>query len=798
MMIKSLLALLMFSISYYSVAQSESEIFSKVFKTKSRWVPTSFIFQRKDIGEIPVKFVGNAPVAILNGATLLSQYIRSEVELKESQMTLKELEELGIHLSLNEEKFYIEVDLKPEIVKEKTTSFGYEYKPLWVKETTPPSDFSFYTNLYYYRPYTHNVRKDNSDELDIQPNLNFKGVVIESSHTYQNDILHRNSTRALYDFQKHSTRLSVGDSTTPSTDYLSGISLLGVSYGKDFSLRPYDTTVPRGKAEFDLRESSTVRVFVNGTLINILKLEAGTHKLEDLPLIQGLNEIKLVIESDLGRVDEIVIPAAFSQDLLKVGLNDFYYGVGKKSDIIDNERRYEEDEYVYTAYFRKGLSDTFTLGAFFQADREAQLLGSDQVLSTKYGQIKTQLAGVRNGSSTGYSIKGEYFFLDQRVVGESASGHLFGLEHRDRNFKLIDQGQSLGFNKDILSYSFNKNIYGYSYRIGGQYDYNENQDNTWALTGSVGKTFNRRFNINTVTSYRTLVRGDDSFEVSLYFSWFLPEKGHNFYGSYNSLSKTSQASLQKIKTASDDNLSYQFTGRNSEFEKSIEFDSRYEAERFEVGLRHSQEKSEATSNRWNSYTGNVKIATSLAFAGSAFTFGKPITNSFAILTRDKNLEGEKVLINNNGDQIARAGLLDNILISKMQPYRYFRLSADGALLSDGLSLEESDFALLPTYKSGSHVPLSAKGAMSAYGRVLLPNKQPATLSVFDILNEKGNIVFGSFTNRKGKLLIEGLEFGKYTLRLNFKDETYIASFELPSDKIGFINLEAINLIKAKK
>ena len=237
--------------------------------------------------------------------SLLGEYLRDDVKITDSKMSLVDLEALGINLVLNEEKFYFEVSIKPELIKEKVTNFKYEYRPKWVKDITAPSDFSFYTNLFYYKPYVHNSRASSTDELDIQPNLNFKGVVVESSHTYSEGEVHRNSTRALYDFQKHSTRLSVGDSTTPSTDYLSGISLLGASYGKDFSLRPYDTTVPRGKAEFDLRESSTVRVFVNGTLINILKLEAGTHKLEDLPLIQGLNEIKLVL--DLWRFSALII-----------------------------------------------------------------------------------------------------------------------------------------------------------------------------------------------------------------------------------------------------------------------------------------------------------------------------------------------------------------------------------------------------------------------------------------------------------------------------------------------------------
>ncbi|WP_372652673.1 hypothetical protein [Halobacteriovorax sp.] len=798
MMIKFFLIISLFCFASYSSAQTESEIFSKLFKSKSRWVPTSFILNNNEVGEAPVKFTSNKPVSILNSKKIFSEFVREEVIFTDSEMTLNALKDLGVELVLNEEKFYIEVYLKPEIIKEKTTSFDFEYRPQWVSEVTEPSKFSFYSNLYYYRPYFHNMKRDNSGELDVLPNVNFKGFVLESSHTYKDSDFIRNNTRLLYDFQKRTTRLSIGDSTTPSTDYLSGISILGVSYGKDFSLRPYDTTVPRGKAEFDLRESSTVRVFVNGTLINVLKLKAGTHKLEDLPLIQGLNEIKLVIETDLGRVDEIVIPAAFSQDLLKVGLSDFYYGVGKKSQIINEEREYIDSEYIYTGYYRRGMTDNLTLGAFFQADNEAQLLGADQVLSTKFGQIKTQQSSVNSRSGLGFSLKGEYFFLDQRFIGVAASGHLFGIEHRNSKFLLIDQVNSLGYSKNILSYAFNKNIYGYSYRIGGQFDHNQGRSNTWALTGSLGKTFKRRFNINTVSTYRTLTNGSNSFEISAYFSWFLPERGHNLYGSYNSLSKTSQASLQKIKTQSDDSLSYQFTARNSDQQKSLEFDSRYDHERFELGLRHSQEKSIGNSDGWNSYEGSFKFGTAVAYADNRFSFGKPISDSFAILSRDENLEDETILINSSGEQVADSSLFDNILLSKIQPYRYYKVSADGALLRDGLSIDVSDFALLPTYKSGSHIALKSKGAMSVFGSLTLPDSIPVKLLTFDILNNKGEVVYGSFTNRKGRILIEGLESGTYSVKLNVKDEIYLGSFNLPEGSLGFIDIGNIHLTKVKK
>ncbi|OUR95469.1 hypothetical protein A9Q84_16685 [Halobacteriovorax marinus] len=790
--------ILLVSIACFSntFGQSESELFKQVFKSKERWVPVNIVFQNKDLGEIPVKFDGNTPRGLLKVKSTLKKVVVSSLKLTDTEMSLSELKSLGITFSLNEEKFYFNLDILPSLIALSVTDFALDFKPKWVDEYSTSSEYSFFSNFFYYRPYHHKSNLKTSSELDIEPNLQVKGFLLEGSHTYTEDQLNRNFTRIVYDRTNNAARSILGDNSGPTTEFLSPVEFLGFSYGKDFSLRPYDVTVPRGKAEFELDSRSTVRVYVNGSLLQILRLDPGVHKLEELPLIQGLNEIKLVIESELGRIDEIIIPSAFSQDLLKVGLSDYYYGVGKKSESTKRDRDYQDDN-IFTAFHRYGFTDVFTLGGFFQGDNVSQLLGSDQILSTSLGQIKTQVAATTYSSQRGLSLKGEYFFIDQRAKGEGAVGHLLGLSYFSNKFKRVGESNPFGYARRQLNYSFNQNLYGASIRLGGEYSWNQSVMDTWGLVGSVGKTFNRRFNINVITNYKQLQNDSSSFDVSLFFNWFLPEAGHNLYGNYNSSGNNSQVTLQKIQTSASDDFSYQATARNDELGQSVEFDTNFNHQRIEVGLRHTQ--SNQYHEGWSSYDGRIKLASAVGIVGGQFAIGRPITNGFALIHRDELTSDQDIKINKSGDDYAyKSDFMDNMMISKLQAYRFFQMNIDSTQLDDGISLEREEFSLLPSYKAGVYVPLVAKGSLSVFAKLLLPSGKPAKLATLDILNSEGKIINGTFTNRKGRILVEGLEASRYEIRISFRGEQFNAKIDLPKDKIGLLDLGIIKLKKVIK
>ena len=796
-MIRTFIFLFLLTISGLSSAQTSNEIFDKVFTKKERWVPVNIVFDLQEIGEVPVKFKGNTVVSFLNVKKVLEDILKDPNILKNEEMSLKALKDLGISLTLNEEKFFLELNVALELRKESVTSFTHNYRPKWVKNESVSNDFSFFSNFFYYLPYAHNTRTVSPAELDIDPNLNIFGVVLESSHTYKDDYVARKFTRAIYDTPDKATRFVLGDNAGPTTEFLSPIEFLGASVGKDFSLKPYDITVPRGRAEFELSEPSTVKVFVNGSLIQILRLRAGKHNLEDLPLIQGLNEIKLVIESELGRIDEIIIPASFSQDLLKKGLSDFYYGVGRKSEVKEREVKYSDEEEIFTAFHRYGFSRSFTLGGFFQGDNESQLLGSDQVYSNKLGQFKTQLIGSSFSSTRGANIKGEYYYLDRSEKGEAATGHLLGLEWRSPEFKLVGEENPLTYARTKLNYSFNSSISQINVRLGSEYEWNEKLRDSWNMSATFGRTFARKLNVNVTSNFKQEVSGPSNFGATIFFNWYLSEIGQSIYGNYNSTGNNSQLTWQKLQNSSHDELNYQVTGRNDDVGRSMEADLNYNHHRIESGIRHTQHK--GNGGNWDHYDGRVKLASAIGIVGGQFSIGRPVTDGFAIINRDELIRDQDIKINKaHKDYAFESDYFNNIMISKLQAYRYFHLRVDSSLLDDGISLENEEFSLFPTYKSGILISMKGKGSISAYGKLVLPNGKRVELETFDILNSSSEVIQRNFSNRKGRILIEGIEPARYKILVTIKDVEYISDLDISSEKFGLVDLKTIKLQRVVK
>ncbi|WP_127716073.1 fimbrial biogenesis outer membrane usher protein [Halobacteriovorax sp. HLS] len=795
-MIKLVFTLFLLLVNFSSYAQGSDEIFSKVFKTKERWVPVNIIFDSQDLGEIPVKFENNKAKSFLKTKSVLSALLKDSSLLTDDEVTNTELAKSGVELILNEEKFFLEAKIDIKYRKEIVTNLSSDYKPEWVKNESTPEDISFFSNFFFYAPYAHNKTTTDS-ELDLAPNLKLYDFVVESSHTYKEDFVARKFTRLVYDRPQDSTRLVLGDNSGPSKEFVAPIQFLGLSYGKNFSLRPYDVTVPRGYAEFELTEPSTVKVYVNGSLIQILRLREGKHNLEDLPLIQGLNEVKLVIETELGRIDEIIIPASFSQDLLKKGLSDFYYSIGKKSTLTQRDLDYSDDEEVYTVFHRYGFSNTFTLGGLLQGDDESQILGSDQVFSSEIGQFKFQQYASNSSSEYGGNLKGEYYYLNRSVKGEAATGHLVGLEWRSPKFKVVGDESALNYARTKLSYSFNSTISLLNFRIGTEYEWNKlNPDSLNANLG-LSRTFKRRLNVNLTSSLKETFGHTSSFDISLFFNWYLAEEGHSIYGNYNSTGNNSQLSWQKLQTSSHDEFSYQVTARNDESGSSAEIDANYNHHRVETSLRHTQSKSNGTN--WNQYDGRLKLGTAIAFAGNKFSVGRPITDGFAIISRDEITENQDIKINKSGlDYEYESDFFNSIMVSKLQAYRYRHLRIDSTALDDGLSLENEEYSLFPSYKSGIHINLKGKGSVSVVANLVLPNGKRAALKTFDIYDDRNKLVQRSFTNRKGRLVAEGLNSGVYSVRLNDGNRVYQGTIRINNKKFGLLNLEDIKLVRAAK
>ena len=111
---------------------------------------------------------------------------------------------------------------------------------------------------------------------------------------------------------------TVGDVISDALSWSTSVRMGGISYGRDFSLRP-DLVTGRCR-RFPARRLSRPRsIFINGYRSGSTRLQPGPFTLTNLPYINGAGDAVLVTTDALGRQVSTTLPFYVSSDLLKQG-----------------------------------------------------------------------------------------------------------------------------------------------------------------------------------------------------------------------------------------------------------------------------------------------------------------------------------------------------------------------------------------------------------------------------------------------------------------------------------------------
>ena len=155
------------------------------------------------------------------------------------------------------------------------------------------------------------------------------------------------------------TTLTLGDSITRGGLTGLDVRLGGVQYGTNFATHPYFITFPMPGVSGAAALPSTVDLYVNGLLKSSQQVPAGPFSVPAVPVVTGPGQVTLVVRNALGR--EQVITTAFyaSSSLLKQGLNDYSFSVGKlrKNYGLDSN---DYGHFAATGLFRHGFTPHFT------------------------------------------------------------------------------------------------------------------------------------------------------------------------------------------------------------------------------------------------------------------------------------------------------------------------------------------------------------------------------------------------------------------------------------------------------
>ncbi len=677
-----------------------------------------------------------------------------------------------------------------------------------------PSALSGYVNAFAGITHTVNAGEGQSEEeseigefdqllIDFDTSIYLFGPVIESEFTYEDDEIDgegeffRNGTRIIVDDPTRAVRYAGGDLTLGGEGFQDSLDILGIGIARSFALQPGRNVRPTGRREFTIERPSSVDVIVNDAVVRRLRLQPGTYDLRDIPLSAGGNDIELLIEDDAGNVQRIDYSAFYDFELLEPGLVAFGFGGGVAAD-FGGEPEYDENVALGSAFIRAGILPSLTLGANAQASSARRQVGVQAIMPLVIGNVAIDAAGSHlDGLGYGGAIGIDYQYvfgsndpLNRSLVlsAEALSANFDGADPEgDAN---LDDDDTIVLNDTALDLSFN-----YS------------QSLIWNLRGSLGAAYSfGRGDNGDRTSVTTSLAGP----LGRRASWLLSgrylrdegadDDGVNLLASVNiPLGYGQDVSLSADSTDNELRGIYAYRGgsrvgsygasiglaHSADEDLSLEASADYVGNRFRAAVDHDSRFTEFDGeDRIN--TTRLRAETALAFAGNKVAIGRPINDSFAIISAHPTLEERDIYADpsDEGD-LATSDWLGPALVPAINAYNTQRLAYDVEDLPTGYDLGAGAFTLQPTHRSGYALEVGSAATVTVMGVLEDENGEPVSLLAGKAFNkeDEGFEPVVMFTNRVGRFAISGLKPGPYQLKLNTEDKKVI-DFDVPDESVG--------------
>jgi outer membrane usher protein len=169
----------------------------------------------------------------------------------------------------------------------------------------------------------------------------------------------RLETAWTYENPASMSRYQLGDNITSTGTWGRAVRFAGLQWRRDFNTQPGFITFPQPSLTGLAAVPSTVDVYVNNSKRSSEGVPVGPFQLNNVPVITGTGDVKLVVTDLLGRQQVITEHYYASQSLLRKGLSDYSFefgGVRENYGILWD--RYGQS--FGEATYRYGLSDSFT------------------------------------------------------------------------------------------------------------------------------------------------------------------------------------------------------------------------------------------------------------------------------------------------------------------------------------------------------------------------------------------------------------------------------------------------------
>ena len=654
-----------------------------------------------------------------------------------------------------------------------------------------PAQFSAYLNLRGSIDYVDEGAQPGlgTPALFFDGATRYRGVVLESQATWQPGVVgpdfQRRGTRLVYDDLPDLTRWTVGDLQTIARGFQSAPDIAGISLLRSYSaLQPQSVARPTGLQSFSLERPSTVEVLVNGRLARRLRLDPGAYDLRDFPFVEGANDIRLNILDDAGRTQALDFNFFADSSQLAEGLSEFGYYAGIAAPPGIGGPQYSSD-WRMTGFYRRGISNRLTLGANFQADRRTQMTGLEATFATPIGVFGSDLAASHSGDAGALASRLTYQGQWQHQDGTADMLNLSASLWSGRFSAVATITPDTPYSSELAaaySHTFSPDFYAgidlhYARARQPGADFFTNRINVgWRVTQSLALTADLLYQ-------RDAGAGRDEAAFLLSVKMRL-DPDSSARADVDSRDRMARLSYQMTHGEGAGAYNLAADAERTDTHTGFSGSADYSASMAELSADHTH--SLGVNGAMPDSRTALHIGTSLAFADGAISMGRPINDSFAIVSRHKSLGDAPVLLDPSPyGYTASTGVLGTATEPAMASYSEKTILIDAPDAPPGFDLGSGSFRLFPPYRSGYRLQVGSDYSVTVVGRLLDEAGAPLPLAAGTAteLAQPQHAPIALFSNRDGRFGLAGVKPGRWRIAMS-SNPARAYDLIVPADAVG--------------
>ena len=634
-------------------------------------------------------------------------------------------------------------------------------------------------------------------------NVNVQDWVIQSEMTYNTSAEQQaimSGGRVIKDFDKERIRLTLGDNGSPNLrtglqrqPLVSGFqqTLFGIDARHTIGLigprsRPDDFShlvfVP---------EEARVEININGRKVYSRILLSGKYEFKDLPFQTGRNNITILVVGREGVLSETELEYFYNPSLLAKGQRELQGTLGVPYVGASNIAQMDAQRLAGLVYSRYGFTNHIGGTAYLQAVQNKVVLGGMGEYAFESNVVSAELVYSNNAQGTSgnalnlqlYSSNAAYLTQKIKLLPSFYSLSLLQtsryfdpslldgtVENETRVIVAPSMCWPINARSQVQLTATLQNQYTgdniQAYRIRTFY-----QTGGWQFTASLEQRLNPQqnellFQTNIVWrpsrtprnryNYRYMSGG----KQHIFAANVRPEDNNaiNYQWTSNVVDRDNNSHSGLVQ--------YQTMGRNMAGNINLT-GTNYGISAGEVGFNYFGPRAFidiAHARRSTGLNTSVSLNTALAFVGKHWGVSQPIRNSFAILYPNNEAMTDSKIVFNGGSVLDR---YSSAVYPALNNHQAIELKIDAADVPLGLDLGAQKYFLQSTLNSGQAIPVGKAGGITiAQATLLKSDGNPVARDVgYFIYVEDPTLKIQFFTNGDGRLFVQGLKSGEYTIQM---------------------------------